>query len=56
MSSTTLDAPAPSASAPLTEDAFLADRVRFWHSFTGLIVGALATAVVVLILMAIFLT
>ncbi len=55
MSSTTMTAPAPSGSAPLTEDAFLADRQRFWHSFTGLLVGVVIGVVVLLILMTIFL-
>ncbi len=55
MSDTTRTAPAPSGAAPLTEDAFLADRQRFWGSFTGLILSAVIGLVVLLIVMAIFL-
>ncbi len=48
-------APAPSGAAPLTEEAFLADRQRFWGSFTGLITGGVIAIVILLILMDIFL-
>ncbi len=41
--------------APLTEDAFLADRQRFWASFTSFTTGSVIAVVVLLILMAIFL-
>ena len=42
--------------APQMEDAFLADRMAFWGSFTGFVkYGAIAIAVL-LVLMAFFLT
>ncbi len=41
--------------APLTEDAFLADRQRFWGSFTTFTLISLISVVILLILMAIFL-
>jgi hypothetical protein len=43
------------AATPTTPDAFLADRHRFWTSFTHFVVACAASAAVVLILMAIFL-
>ncbi len=39
----------------LTEEAFLADRQRFWGSFTSFTIGSVIFVVVLLILMAIFL-
>jgi hypothetical protein len=48
-------APSPTSQAPLTEDAFLADRQKFWSLFTGLVFWVAAFIVVILILMAIFL-
>ena len=42
--------------APLTEDAFVADRQRFWGSFTHATTFAVVAMVILLILMAIFLT
>ena len=41
--------------APLTEDAFLADRQRFWGAFTNFTLVSLITVVVILVLMTIFL-
>jgi hypothetical protein len=41
--------------APVTEEAFLADRMAFWSFFTGMTFKAAAAIVVLLILMAIFL-
>jgi hypothetical protein len=38
-----------------TEEAFLADRQRFWGSFTHFTLGCVISIVVLLILMAIFL-
>ncbi len=55
MSAAEAHAPPPTAQAPLTEDAFLADRQKFWSFFTGLVFWAAALIVVLLILMAIFL-
>lgn len=40
---------------PETEDAFLADRQRFWFGFTRFTVGVVVVVVAVLILMTIFL-
>jgi hypothetical protein len=40
---------------PETPDAFLADRQRFWNSFTNLTFGSVVFLAVLLILMAIFL-
>lgn len=46
----------PSSSpAPLTEDAFLADRQKFLSSFIGFTTGSVIFLAVLLILMAIFL-
>lgn len=42
-------------SAPLTEDAFIADRQRFWGSFTHATTFAVVAMVILLILMTIFL-
>ena len=41
--------------APVTEEAFLADRQKFFSEFTGLTFWAASAIVVLLILMAIFL-
>jgi hypothetical protein len=38
-----------------TPERLLADRQRFWHGFTGATLAVVISAVVVLILMAIFL-
>jgi len=51
---------APTANAthlagPLTEEAFLADRQRFWVSFTHFTFTGVVCVVVLLILMALFL-
>ena len=45
----------PRTPAPLTEDAFLADRQRFWGGFTSFTLIGVIFMVVLLILMAIFL-
>ena len=55
MSDTYTTAPAASGSAPLTEDAFLADRQSFWTWFTGVITKAVIGIVVLLVLLTIFL-
>lgn len=47
--------PTNSTAAPLTEDAFLADRQKFWGSFTGATTGAVVVMVVLLVAMAVFL-
>jgi hypothetical protein len=43
------------ATLPLTPDAFIADRQRFWMSFTRAVVVCAASVVVLLVLMALFL-
>jgi hypothetical protein len=43
------------ATGPETEEAFLADRQRFWLSFTSFTFWAATCIVILLILMAIFL-
>lgn len=43
------------STAPVTEDAFLADRQKFWSAFTGATLATVIFLVVLLILMAIFL-
>jgi hypothetical protein len=55
MADTHAGAAAP-ALAPVTEEAFLADRLKFWTSFTSFTTGAVIALVILLILMAIFLT
>ncbi len=40
---------------PETEDAFLADRQRFWFGFTKFVMWNVVAIVVLLVLMAIFL-
>jgi len=45
----------PRASAPLTPDAFIADRQRFWVSFTHFVVTCTAGVVIILLLLALFL-
>ncbi len=40
---------------PVTEDALLADRQRFWNGFTTATLGAVVSIAILLILMAIFL-
>ena len=47
--------PTPASPAPLTEDAFLSDRHKFWTSFTGATTGAVVVMVVLLVGMAVFL-
>jgi hypothetical protein len=41
--------------APVTEEAFLADRQEFWASFGHFALGGTILVVVILILMALFL-
>jgi len=41
--------------APLTEEAFYADRRQIWATFTGFTMGGAIAVVVLLILMAFFL-
>jgi len=45
----------PSPNAPVTEEAFLADRMRVWGGFTSATLYGAIFVVVLLILMAIFL-
>ena len=40
---------------PETEEAFLADRQRFWFGFTKFVVGNVVLIVIVLILLTVFL-
>lgn len=49
----TLDA--GQSTLPLTPDAFIADRQRFWTRFTQFVVSCAVVVVVVLLLMALFL-
>ncbi len=42
-------------SGPISEDALLAERQRFWHGFMNATFGAVCAIVVLLILMAIVL-
>lgn len=46
---------ASNSPAPVTEDAFLADRQHFWASLCNAITGSVIALVVLLVLMAIFL-
>ncbi len=41
--------------APMTEDAFIADRQKFWNWFTSATLVSVITVVIIVILMAIFL-
>ncbi len=47
--------PTTTTDAPLTEDAFLADRQKFWGSFTSFTAGSVIVMVILLALMAYFL-
>lgn len=47
--------PTTTTNAPLTEDAFLADRQKFWGSFTGVTMGAVIVMVLLLLGMLMFL-
>ena len=47
--------PLSSSAAPLTEEAFLADRQKVLSSFIGFTTGSVIFLVVLMILMAIFL-
>ena len=40
---------------PATEDAFLADRQRFWFGFTRFTIGVVVVVILALILMTVFL-
>jgi hypothetical protein len=44
-----------SGAAPVTEEAFLADRQNFWNGFTAFTTGSVMAVAVILILMALFL-
>ncbi len=56
MAQTTVQTTAPlDAPKPLTEEAFLADRMAFWSFFTNLTTIAASVVVVILILLTIFL-
>jgi hypothetical protein len=44
-----------SINAPDTPDAFVADRQRFWNSFTSFTLGSVIFIVLLLIAMAVFL-
>ena len=46
---------ATEATLPLTPDAFIADRQRFWDSFTRFVVTSAISIAVLLVLLAIFL-
>lgn len=46
---------ASEATLPLTPDAFIADRQRFWMSFTRMVVASASAVVVLLVLLALFL-
>jgi hypothetical protein len=39
----------------ITEDAFLADRQKFWRSFTSATFGTVIAVAVILVLLALFL-
>lgn len=43
------------ATGPETEDAFLADRQRFWMGFTSFVLGAVVAVIILLVLMTVFL-
>jgi hypothetical protein len=47
--------PVAAAQVPVTEEAFLEDRIRFWDFFGGLLKASIAVIVVLLILLTIFL-
>lgn len=44
-----------SSPAPVTEDAFIADRQRFWGGFTTFTLVSTIALVILIVLMAIFL-
>lgn len=44
-----------SGTAPVTEEAFLADRQNFWNGFAMFTAGSVIAVAVILILMALFL-
>lgn len=48
--------PSSSTLAPVTEEAFLADRQKFFSAFTGFTMGSVIFLVIVVALMGIFLT
>jgi hypothetical protein len=55
MSDHSTTAPHPPVTRVETPEAFLADRQRFWGSFTHFTLGVVIAAVVLLVLMALFL-
>ncbi len=48
-------AQSPTTTGPIREDAFLADRERFWHGWTHFTIGAVIFLVLLLVAMAVFL-
>ncbi len=48
-------AQSPTTTGPIREDAFFADRERFWHSWTHFTIGAVIFLVLLLVAMAVFL-
>ena len=48
--------PAPVSQPPLTEEAFLADRQRFWSGWCSFVVGNVVLIIIILVLLAWFLT
>lgn len=46
---------ATEATLPLTPDAFIADRQRFWTSFTRMVVACAGAVAVLLVFLALFL-
>ncbi len=42
-------------SGPESQEAFLADRERFWHAWTRFTIGSVIFLVLLLVLMAVFL-
>jgi hypothetical protein len=47
--------PSTNNPAPVSEEAFIADRMQFWSSFTGATTGLVIVVIVLLAAMAIFL-
>jgi hypothetical protein len=48
-------APAPVTQPPMTEDAFLADRMRFWSGWCTFVVANVIIIIAILVLMTVFL-
>ncbi len=47
--------PAPVTQPPMTEEAFLADRMRFWSGWCNFVVANVVLIIVILVLMTVFL-